>query len=178
MLSCITFYGFFKYRFSNFLFWRKGVRNEKDLLWTFFSDGSARHWNIRAKDRIQPRQDRWCKFAIVPRLHILNEKSSNLLEYLVMLSSTHVHNIARCSIVWNAKTPFLVFRQKSFSRCTIKDKSVSNEYFFSTVEYCSLRSQTFYPNARIKWPGRIGVPPIPEHKQDIPQVDICTNTQL
>ena len=25
-----------------------------------------------------------------------------------MLPSTHVHNLARCSIVWNAKTPFLV----------------------------------------------------------------------
>ena len=51
---------------------------------------------------------RWCKLATVPPLHIPNETSSNLLEYLVMLSSTHVHNLARCSIVWNAKTPFLV----------------------------------------------------------------------
>ena len=25
-----------------------------------------------------------------------------------MLPSTHVYNLARCSIVWNAKTPFLV----------------------------------------------------------------------
>ena len=60
------------------------------------------------KRPIQPQQDRWCKLAIVPPLHILNETSSNLLEYLVMLPSTHVHNLARCSIVWNAKTPFLV----------------------------------------------------------------------
>ena len=34
--------------------------------------------------------------------------------------------------------------------------------FFYSFEYRSLRSQFFYPNA-IKWPGRIGAPPIPEN---------------
>ena len=152
------------------------------FLWTIYPDGSARHSNIRAKDRIQPQQDRCCMLAIAPPLHILNVTSSNLLEYLVMLSSTHVHNLARCSSVWNAKTPFLVIPRilkKMFP--TLYDQKVFPALYsflivfdrfwsflivldrtFSVFLYCSLRSQTFYPGSSIKWPGRTGVPPIPD----------------
>ena len=79
-------------------------------------------------------KDRWCNFDIVPPLQIPNKTSSNLLENLVVLPLTHVQNLARCSIVWNAKTPFLVFWQKGFPRCTNKNKIVSRavRYFFST----------------------------------------------
>ena len=54
------------------------------------------------------KNDSWCKLAIVPPLQILKEIPSNLLDYLVMLPSTHVCNLARFSIVWNAKTPIRI----------------------------------------------------------------------
>ena len=100
------------------------------------------------KRQILPQQGRWCKLAILPPLHILNETSSNLLEYLVLPSSTHVHNLARCSIVWNAKTPLLVIprfvaktftalydqRQKGLPRCA-RFRSYFFSFFSSTARF-------------------------------------------
>ena len=81
-----------------------------------------------------------------------------------MLPWIYVPNIARCSIAWSAQTPIPqipVLRQK-------KSRAVQKQiqYFTSTkyviFEYFSLRSQTFYPNYEIKWPGSIGAPRIPD----------------
>ena len=119
--------------------------DDNDFLWAFYTGGSARHSNIRTKDRVPPQQDRRCKLAIVPPLQILNETSPNPLEYLVMLPSTHVHNLARCSIVWNAKTPVT---QKSFPRCTIKFRG--ERRFSSTFSVLLALLAEFYPNRSAK----------------------------
>ena len=122
---------------------------------------------------------RWCKLAIAPPLHILNKTSPNLLEYLVMLPSTHVQNLARCSVVWNAKTPFLVFLTKKFP--ALYSNSCVVLVFDRTFSYCSRRAPLFkvllaslediYPNSAIKWPGRIGAQPIPDK-----YMCVCFNT--
>ena len=69
------------------------------FLWNFYSDGSARHSNIRAKDRIQPQQDRWCKLAIVPPLHILNKniaKPPRVPRDAVFNSRSHLRAMLDC----------------------------------------------------------------------------------
>ena len=105
--------------------------------------------NLEEKTEPASAKDRRCRLSIVPPLQNLNETSSNLLEYLVMLPSTHVHNLARCSTVWNAKTPVT---QQSFPRCTIKFPALYRSerrfsYFFCTARFAR---RLLYPNARTK----------------------------
>ena len=103
-----------------------------------------------------------------------------------MLPLTHVHNIARCSVVWNAETPVT---QKSFPRCTIKTPVTQKRFPRCTIKFRGERRfskkfsallrgerrfsgtfnfffqycrETFYPGSTIKLTGRIGVPPIPD----------------
>ena len=57
---------------------------------------------------IRPRQqqnNRWCNLAILPPLQTPNKTSSYFLYDLKIMSSSHVHNLARCSIFWRARTP-------------------------------------------------------------------------
>ena len=74
---------------------------------SFNAGGLARHSSLCAKGRssIVKGIGRWCKLAIVLPIHTRDGTSSYFLEYLAMLPATHVHNPARCSIVWRARTP-------------------------------------------------------------------------
>ena len=106
-------------------------------------------------------RDRWRKLAIVPPIQLLNETSSNLLEYLLILPLTHVRNLARCSIVWNAKNTIPRSFAKKGSRA-VRSNFCAVLVFDRTFLVSLASLADFYPNARIKWPWGIGAPPIPD----------------
>ena len=116
----------------------------KTLFYGPFPDGSARHSKPAQKADPTSAKERWCKLAIVPPLHILqilNETSPNFLEHFVMLPSTHVQNLARCSIYGTQKRQSSFFFQKCFPRCTIKYLRCTR--FIVLFQYYSRRAPLF-----------------------------------
>ena len=118
------------------------------------SPSSHTQWNIVKPPR-------------VPRDAVFNSRSQSR----AMLDCVERKNAISRNSSFCGKSVSPAVRSK-----TIKEKSVFSAVFvfdcrmnvfdrtFSVFLYCFFFRRLFYPDSAIKWPGRIGVPQIPENK--------------